>query len=163
MSTTCSSGVCVLVRSPHFVSFRTFLSHSLFFSSTSAQYHHQCQYKPFTLRSCESTGSSLCSIVVASLIYSCFQHLSIITNFLRNLPFCLRRITWVSAAAPILVGVYVISGVDWVVKLWTNRLNKYGSIYAGLRDEASMKCFEYRLLRLSFWLIKGEKVFSGAS
>ena len=136
MSTTCSSGVCVLVRSPHFVSFRTFLSHSLFFSSTSAQYHHQCQYQPFTLRSCKTTGSSLCSIVVASLIYSRFQHLSIFTIFLRNPPFYLQRITWASVAATI--GIYAISGIDWFVKLmdgWTNRLNKYGSIYAGLRDE----------------------------
>ena len=36
--------------------------------------------------------------------------------------------------------MYVISGVGWVVKLlmedWTNRLNKYDSIYAGLTDEA---------------------------
>jgi hypothetical protein len=56
--------------------------------------------------------------------------------FLQKLPFYLRRIPWVPLSAPI--AIYVIPGVGWVVRLlegWTNRLNKYGLIYAGLTGE----------------------------
>ena len=69
MSLTCSSVVgtweCVL-----FLSFRIF---HYSFLALSSQYHHQCKYTPFTLCSFESTGSSLRSIVVATLIYSLFH------------------------------------------------------------------------------------------
>ena len=83
-----------------------------------------------------STGPSLGSIVLASLIHSLFQLLTILTIFLQNLPFYLRRIPWVPVAAPI--AIYVIPGVGWVVSLlegWTTKLNKYGLIYAGLTGE----------------------------
>ena len=54
------------------------------------QYHHQCQYTAFTLRSCGNAGPSLCSIVSRS-----FPHLLPPSNasqsiLLKNLPMNLR-------------------------------------------------------------------------
>ena len=60
------------------------------FLALSSQYHHQCKFTPFTLRSCESTGSSLRSIAVATLRVP-LPHLTIYTISLQNLPFYLRR------------------------------------------------------------------------
>ncbi|KAF8801667.1 hypothetical protein BYT27DRAFT_7173913 [Phlegmacium glaucopus] len=83
-----------------------------------------------------SSGPSLGSIALASLIHSLFQLLTILTICLQHLPFYLRRIPWVPIAAP--VALYVIPGVSWVVGFlegWTSKLNKYGLIYAGLTGE----------------------------
>jgi len=83
-----------------------------------------------------STGPSLGSIVLAALIHSLLQLLTILTIFLQQLPFYLRRIPWVLLAT--LIAMYVIPGVGWVVSYlesWTSRLNKYGLIYAGLTGE----------------------------
>ena len=119
---------CVL-----FLSFRIHFSRSLFFSSPSVPLSPLMSRHTIHPALVQSTGPSICSIFVASLIY---PNTSIFTNFLQNLPFYLRRIKWVSVAE--LMVLYVIPGFGWVAKLlegWTNRLNNYGLIYLGLTHE----------------------------
>ena len=120
-----------------FLWFRPFRqSFMLFFSSPSAAIPPPMSTHTIHAALVRSTGPSLGSIVFAALINSLFQLLIIITIFLQKLPFYLRRIPWVPLAAPI--AIYVIPGVGWVVRVlegWTNRLNKYGLIYAGLTGE----------------------------
>ena len=77
-----------------------------YFLALPPRYHHQCR---FTL--VRKHWFSLCSIVLASLVHSPFQHLTIFTIFHHST----WRITWMSIAAPI--GLYVIPGFGWVVKL----------------------------------------------
>jgi Plasma-membrane choline transporter len=111
-------------------------NHSLFFSSPSVPISPQMSIHTIHAAVVRSTGPSFFSIVLASLIYSLFQHLTILAIFLQNLPFYLRRITCVSVAAPI--AMFAIPGVDWVVRLlegWMNRVKMYVLIYAGLTGE----------------------------
>ena len=102
-------------------------SRSLFFSSTSIPLSPLMSRHTIHPALVQSTGPSICSIFVASLIY---PNTSIFTNFLQNLPFYLRRIKWVSVAE--LMVLYVILGIGWVAKLLEGRmirLIKYGLIY----------------------------------
>ena len=138
MRTTCSSvvGAWYFAEFVLFLSFRLFFGHSLFFSSPSAPIPPPTSTHTIHAALVRSTGPSLGSIVLASLIHALFQFLISLTIFLQNLPFYLRRIPWVPAAAPI--AMYVIPGVGWAVRIlegWTNRLNKYALIYAGLTGE----------------------------
>ena len=135
---TCSSvvGAWYFAEYVPFLWFQLFVSRSLLFSSPSAPIPPPMSTHTIHAALVRSTGPSLGSIVLASLIHSLFQLLTIITIFLQSLPFYLRRIPWVPLAAPI--AIYVIPGVGWVVRFlegWTNRLNKYGLIYAGLTGE----------------------------
>ena len=119
-----------------FLWFWHFFSRSLIFSSPSAPIPPPTSTHTVHAALVRSTGPSLGSIILASLIHSLFQLLTILTMFLQNLPFYLRRIPWVPLAAPI--AIYVIPGVGWIVRLlegWTSKLNKYGLIYAGLTGE----------------------------
>ena len=131
MSTTCSSGVGVWVRS--FVSFR--------FGHSSVVHYSFIALPPNIIQ-------TIAALVQKHWLFF-MQHTR---SFPHLLPFptplylyyfppkstlYLRRITWVSVAAPI--GIYVISGVGWVVKI----MEDWTSIVRFMRVWG-MKCFGYR-------------------
>jgi hypothetical protein len=127
MRTTCSN-----VVGWYFVEYVLF-NHSLFFSSPSTPISVSPQMSIHTIHAAKYWTFFFQQHSLSFLIYSLFQHVTILAIFLQNLP---RRITCVSVAAPI--AMFAIPEVGWVVRLlegWTNRLNMYDSIYAGLTGE----------------------------
>lgn len=80
-----------------------------------------------------STGSSLGSIALASLILTLLRLLTLTALLLRRLPPLLLRIPWVPISVPI--ALYVVPGIQWVVA-WlegkSGTLSRYALVYGGL-------------------------------
>ena len=80
-----------------------------------------------------STGPSLGSIVLASLILTFLRLLSLTALLLRRLPALLLRVPWVPVSVPI--ALYVVPGIRWLVA-WleakSGTLSRYALVYGGL-------------------------------
>ncbi|PPQ89444.1 hypothetical protein CVT25_012823 [Psilocybe cyanescens] len=80
-----------------------------------------------------STGPSLGSIILASLILTCIRILTLTTLLLQRLPPLLLRIPWVPLAMP--VAMYVVPGVRGLsawLEARTERVSGYALVYVGL-------------------------------
>lgn len=80
-----------------------------------------------------STGPSLGSIVLASLILTLLRLLSVTALLLRRLPALLLRVPWVPVSVPI--ALYVVPGIRWLIA-WleakSGTLSRYALVYGGL-------------------------------
>ena len=108
---TCSSvvGAWYFAEYVPFLWFQLFVSRSLLFSSPSAPIPPPMSTHTIHAALVRSTGPSL-----GTFIHSLFQLLTILTIFIQNLPFDLRRIPWVPLATPL--AIFDIPGVGWVVR-----------------------------------------------
>lgn len=80
-----------------------------------------------------STGPSLGSIVLASLILTLLRIFMLTALLLRRLPPLLLRIPWVPLSVPI--ALYIVPGVEWLVRLLemkSGTLSRYALVYGGL-------------------------------
>jgi len=80
-----------------------------------------------------STGPSLGSVVLASLILTLLRLLTLTALLLRRLPPLLLRIPWVPISVPI--ALYLIPGIQWLI-VWleakSGTLSRYALVYGGL-------------------------------
>ena len=110
----------------HFVSFFPF-------SSPSAHVPPPMSTHTIHAALVRSTGPSLGSIVLASLILTLLRLLTLTALLLRRLPPLLLRIPWVPISVPI--ALYVIPGIQWLV-VWleakSGTLSRYALVYGGL-------------------------------
>lgn len=84
-----------------------------------------------------STGPSLGSIILASLILTVLRVLTLTSLFLRRLSPLHLRIPWVPLSVPI--AMYIVPGIGWLT-FWleekASRVSRYALVYAGLTGKS---------------------------